>query len=131
MAPSILQTHWQGPFPPPDAVERYEKVHDGAFNRILTLAEQLQNAQIAQSSTALGHHHADVRRAQWLATGSMIAAMAGALLSAVAGHDVIAGLFLAVPVMGVVKALVDSARGVHAAQSQRSGEAANTPSTDG
>src|SRR6516164_4459803 len=51
----ILQQslHWQGPYPSPDAVERYERVQPGTFDRLIKMAEQLQAAQIQQSATAL------------------------------------------------------------------------------
>ena len=32
---------WQGQFPPPDAVEKYEAVLPGAFDRIVAMAERL------------------------------------------------------------------------------------------
>ena len=65
MPPLIAQHRlelWQGPYPPPEAVERYEKISPGTFNRLITMAENLQNAQIEQSADALRKTHNDIRR---------------------------------------------------------------------
>ena len=53
---------WQGPYPPPEAIERYEKILPGTFNRILTMAENLQQAQIDQSRNAIHFARQDTRR---------------------------------------------------------------------
>ena len=36
---SMHVTAWQGPIPPADMAEHYEKIHPGAFDRMLKLAE--------------------------------------------------------------------------------------------
>src|ERR1700722_7370195 len=36
--PSILQQSWQGPYPPPHAIERYERALPGFFDRIVSMA---------------------------------------------------------------------------------------------
>jgi uncharacterized membrane protein len=82
--PGIIQQamDWSGPYPPPDAVERYEAVLPGAFNRIITMAEQLQTAQVAQSKLALDYSSSNGRRGHWLGFMATILAMGGALLCA-------------------------------------------------
>ncbi|HUC12454.1 MAG TPA: DUF2335 domain-containing protein, partial [Stellaceae bacterium] len=32
---------WQAPYPPPEAIERYEKVLPGSFDRMIKMAEGL------------------------------------------------------------------------------------------
>ena len=44
-----------GPLPPPEAVERYELVMSGAFDRILTMAEQEQQNGFERNRTVLEH----------------------------------------------------------------------------
>jgi uncharacterized membrane protein len=106
---------WQGQFPPPEAIERYDKVHPGAFDRILTMAEKIESAQIEQSAQALRYQHQDTSRAQWLGFSlAAIAVICAAVLGAI-GQPWLAGVFLAVPVMGAVKSLVDSGRSGNAA----------------
>jgi uncharacterized membrane protein len=52
MAQQQLQV-WKGQFPPPQAMEHYEKVLPGSVDRMIKMAEELQKAQIEQSSRAL------------------------------------------------------------------------------
>jgi uncharacterized membrane protein len=101
---------WQGQFPPPEAIERYEKVLPGSFDRIIKMAEGLQAAQIASSITAMNYTQQDTRRGHWLGFSvtclSMLAAIAALLLQ----YPWIAGAFFGVPVMSVARALVESAK---------------------
>src|SRR5579883_353191 len=107
----VQQSHsWQGPYPPPDAVERYDAVLPGAFNRMITMAENLQSAQIAQSDQALRDNTEAMKRGQLLGAGTTVLAMVGAIVCVVLGAYWVAGAFLSVPVMAVGKALIDSAR---------------------
>ena len=101
---------WQGQYPPPDAIERYEAVLSGSFDRMIVMAERLQAAQIAESSRVIDYTHAESRRGHWLGAGTMVVAMACALIALALGNGWVAGAFLTVPVMGVAKALVDSAK---------------------
>ena len=109
-AQAIQQQLWQGPYPPPEAVERYDKVHPGAFARILTMAENMQAAQIDQSKIALGNAHSDIRRGHWLGFSIGALALIGAVVIGLWGNAWLAAAFLAVPVMGLAKALVESTR---------------------
>jgi uncharacterized membrane protein len=113
LLPGIIQqqaSHWQGPYPPPEAVERYEGVLPGTFNRLITMAEQLQAAQISQSAQALEYAHADTKRGHWLGFTTTGFAMAGAIICAAIGDPWVAGLFLSVPVMAVAKALIETTK---------------------
>jgi uncharacterized membrane protein len=101
---------WQSPFPPPEAVERYEAILPGAFDRILRMNEELQAANIASAERAQAYMRGDMRRGHWLGFVLSLAALAGALACVKLGAPVVAGVFLALPVMSVAKALVDSAR---------------------
>ena len=53
---------WQGQYPPPEAIERYEKVLPGAFNRMIAMAEKLQAAQIEEAKRANAYTHSDTKR---------------------------------------------------------------------
>jgi uncharacterized membrane protein len=101
---------WQGQYPPPEAIEHYERVSPGAFNRMIKMAEELQAAQIAESTRAHGYAHSDSRRGHWLGFLTAIGAMLSALASLWFGYPVVAGAFISVPVMGVAKALIESAK---------------------
>ena len=113
MLPGIVQqqaVHWQGPYPPPEAVERYERVLPGTFNRLITMAEQLQAAQIVQSNKALDYTHSTNTRGQWLGFVATALAMIGALGCVALGQPLVAGAFLSVPVLAVAKALVETVK---------------------
>lgn len=110
--PGIVQQaqHWQGPYPPPEAVERYEQVLPGTLNRLITMAEQLQTAQITQSNMALEHTKNDTRRGHWLGFITTGLAMLGAIGCAALSQPYVACLFLSVPVMAVAKALIETTK---------------------
>jgi len=122
---------WQGQYPPPDAIERYEKVLPGSFNRMIAMAEQLQSAQITESGRVVQYTAAAAKRGHYLGAGTMVVAMACALAALHLGNGWVAGAFLTLPVMGVAKSLVDSARGradaAQLAQSQPAVPSASVP----
>ena len=49
-----------GPLPPPETVERYELVMSGAFDRILTMAEQEQQNTFEHNRTVLGQYSTEL-----------------------------------------------------------------------
>jgi Predicted membrane protein (DUF2335) len=108
LAQAQLQA-WQGQYPPPDAIERYEKVLPGSFDRMITMAEELQAAQIGESGRVVGYTNAASRRGHYLGAGTMVVAMGCALAALYLGNGWVAGAFLTLPVMGVAKSLGDSA----------------------
>ncbi len=101
---------WQGQFPPPEAIERYEAVHKGTFDRLVTMAERQQQAQIDLNFEAIRRANGDTQRGQWLGFAMGFAAVIAAAICAWLNQPAIAALLTSVPVLGVSKALVDSAR---------------------
>jgi uncharacterized membrane protein len=73
--PSILQQSWQGPYPPPDAVERFERLSPGFLNRLVSMAERLEAAQIEQSGKALDYQAQATARGQNLGFATCIGAL--------------------------------------------------------
>jgi uncharacterized membrane protein len=110
--PGILQEgqHWTGAYPPPEAVERYERVLQGSFNRMVTMAEQLQAQQISQAYFVLRNTQRDNRRGHWLGFLTTILAMVCALGCLFLDYPWVALAFVSIPVMAVAKALVESAK---------------------
>jgi uncharacterized membrane protein len=104
------QQLWHGPYPPPDAVERYEKVLPGTFDRFIRMAEELQRAQIDQSASALNAQIRAASRGHWLGFAATALALAGAVLCVIYDQPYVALAFLSVPVMAVARALINSAR---------------------
>jgi hypothetical protein len=101
---------WQGPYPPPDAVERYEKLLPGSFHRILTMAENMQAAQIKQSGDAQTYTQRDSRRATWLGWSIGAMAVAGAITCAYLQYPILAAAFLALPLLGLGKVIIESTK---------------------
>jgi uncharacterized membrane protein len=99
-----------GPYPPPHEMREYESILPGAFNRIVSMAEQAQAAQIATMQQAQNYARRDARRGQVLGFITALAAMGGAIWCVHVGSPSVAGLFLSVPVLAVAKALIDSAK---------------------
>jgi len=102
------QTVWQGQFPPPDAIERYEVILPGVFDRIVKMAEAQQQAQIVNGQNALSFQRNDIRRAHILAAAVTVAAMVGAVVCAWMKQPYVAAAFLAIPVMSVARALIEA-----------------------
>lgn len=103
---------WQGPFPPPEAIKQYELVLPGTFDRMLKMAEEAQQAQVATTFRAQEFARLDTRRGHWLGFAATVVAMLGAILCAYLRQPWVAGLFLSVPVMSVAKALIESKRAI-------------------
>lgn len=108
----LSQQSWQGPYPPPDAAERFEVLHPGAFARILTMAETEQTARIASVNAAQGYMRNDVARGHWLGFSVSISALVAAVACAVLGYPWVGACCVGVPVLAVAQALVQTARRV-------------------
>jgi uncharacterized membrane protein len=108
-AEQIIQS-WKGPYPPPEAIERYERLLPGAFDRMIKMAEQLQAAQIEDSRLALTFTQQDARRGHWLGFTIALLAVVGAVATAALGFPWLSALFLGVPLLAVAQALILSTR---------------------
>jgi uncharacterized membrane protein len=101
---------WQGQFPSPASVEHYEKVLPGSFDRIIKMAEQAQEAQIEANRRAHEYTRNDMRRGHYLGFAAMGLAIGGAIWCVILGQPWVAGAFVTVPVMGVARSLIESAK---------------------
>ena len=101
---------WQGQYPPPEAVEHYERVLPGAFERIIAMTERLQAAQIEEAREIRVNTKSDSRRGHYLGFCASIFAMLCAVFCTWLGYPWVGGLFLGVPVMSIGNALINSAR---------------------
>jgi uncharacterized membrane protein len=112
-AAGLVQTQmqvWQSQYPPPDAAERFERILPGSFNRILGMAERLQEGQIEATERGQTYAMRDTRRAHWLGWSIAVLAMFGAVGCMLLNYPWgLAAVFLSVPVMGVAKALIETA----------------------
>jgi len=107
----IEQTQvWHGQLPPPEAIERFEKILPGSFDRILKMAEKQQDAQIKNITQAQNYARNDIRRGHYLGFALSTIAIISAGWFVNEHSPIVAGLCLGVPVLAVAKALIDSAR---------------------
>jgi len=100
------RSSWEGPYPSPDAVERFEAILPGAFNRILAMAEQAQESQIRATENAQAYLQSDVRRSHYLGAVISVLAVLCSTSCALTGHTVAAVALVGIPVMAVARAFV-------------------------
>ena len=107
-APAVLtlqQTSWQGPYPSPEAIERFEAVMPGSWHRILEMAERSQAAQIESERRGQEFLQRDTRRAHYLGAVISVSALLGAVVCAYFQSPVIGAALVSLPVMSVVQTL--------------------------
>ena len=88
---------WQGQFPHPDTIERYEAVLPGAFDRIISMAEKQQTAVIESAAEARQLHQRDTRRGQVLGFAVTLVAILAAVVCAYLKANTVALVLVAVP----------------------------------
>jgi hypothetical protein len=120
---------WQGQFPPPEAIERFEAVLPGSFDRIIKMTEDRLAAEIKSSQGGLAAQVADVRRGHYLGAVVTGGAMVAAVICALIQQPVVAVAFLAVPVMSVANSLIETWRTPKQTVVTPLSPVANTPPT--
>ena len=106
----IAQQSWQGPYPPPEAAERFEALHPGFLNRILTMAEREQSSRIDSANRANDYMQTDIARGHWLGAVISLVAIVGAVASVFLGSPLVGVACVGVPVLAVAQALVQTYR---------------------
>ena len=102
------EVSWTGPLPPPAALEHFDRIIQGGASRILEMAEREQSHRIRLESAVFAADAADIKRGQLLGGTVAIAALGGAVLSVIYGAaSAVSIALVSVPVLGIVKALVD------------------------
>ena len=123
---AVQQSYWQGPYPSPDAVERFEKLLPGSFDRILTMAEETQRAQIKTVENAQSFLQSDTKRSHYLGAAISFFALAGALTCGILNHPTVGVALVSIPVMAVAQAFLSGNT-----KSQETTTAASSPPTPG
>ena len=109
-----VSTAWQGPLPPPEAVQKFDTIVEGGAERIFRMAEKEQQHRIDAETLALTVNaeasRAEIKAAQrgtWMGFVVSVAAISGAIFTAYAGaHWSVSVALVGVPIMGAVKALI-------------------------
>ena len=109
----IAAEHWQGPLPPPATIEVYERLHPGAFARLLANFESesesrrnLERRELQDRIDDKEKFHRRASRAQWLAFVLTLVAFLVAGLSAYLGQTAIGVAAIGATILGIVKALL-------------------------
>jgi uncharacterized membrane protein len=124
----LTQQTFQGPVPPPVILEGYERIHPGATNRIFTMAESEQahrhalevaatNANIAaqEKQIAIAEQKAKSetlsdRIGQFTGFSAVLISMGCAVYFGSHGEPWLAGLFIGIPLVGLVDVLRNKPR---------------------
>ena len=90
---------WMAPFPPPQAVLKYEEALPGSWDRMLTMAEEAQAADIRNVEHKGEYVSRGFARGQVYGFVAILVAMGSALCCARLNQPWVAAAFLSVTVM--------------------------------
>lgn len=90
---------WMAPFPPPHVVVEYERVLPGTWDRMLTMAEEAQKADILSADNKGKYIQRGFSRGQAFGFLALLMAMGSALYCARLNQPWVAGAFLSMTVM--------------------------------
>jgi uncharacterized membrane protein len=99
---------WMAPFPPPQAVLKYEEALPGSWDRMLTMAEEAQSADIRNVEHTGEYVSRGFERGQVFGFIAMLVAMGAALCCVKLNEPWVAAAFLSVPVMAAARSFVGS-----------------------
>lgn len=103
-----IETQFSGHIPPPSMIEHYERIHPGLADRLMTMAERAQQAEI--DSTNDVNRRTDRYQLLALAAGGigLLSILAVATFLALHGHDWVAAGVLGIGVSGIIATLVNA-----------------------
>lgn len=107
-------TQWQGPLPPPDALQKFDQIVLGGAERVFRMAELEQQHRIESERAALDANISASRAEAWNARFGLIlgasvslAALLAAIYSVSLGANPFVSIaIVGVPLMAAVKALI-------------------------
>ena len=100
---------WMAPFPPPQAVLEYERALPGSWDRMLTMAEEAQAADIRNVQRKGEYLSRGFMRGQVFGFVAMLFAMGSALCCVRLNRPWVAAAFLSVTVMAAARSFFGSA----------------------
>lgn len=103
---SMSVTAWQGPVPPPAAAEAYERIHPGAFDRMLTMAEEESKYRRGRETAELSEHAASVRTGMRFAFVLTLSAFICATVCACVGQTAAAVAFVGATVVNLAAVFI-------------------------
>lgn len=91
-----------GPLPTAAEFERYDLVLPGSAERILKMAEVLQQHGMSWENDALQASKGDVKRGQWFGFTLALACILASVVLALSGHNLVAAILAGVAATGLV-----------------------------
>ena len=83
---NIIAAQWQGPLPPPDALDQFNRILPNGAERIMRMVEEEQAHRIAYENARLAALTADTRRGHYLGGLISLVAIAAAAVAALGAH---------------------------------------------
>lgn len=107
----LASQQWQGPLPPPGALEQFERVVEGGAERIFRMAEQEQKHRHEMEATIASSETTLEKRGQILGATLYIGGIVGAIAAVWLGAAwPVPVAMVGVTVAGVIKAIINGRR---------------------
>lgn len=104
----VVEATWSGPLPDPGALAQFNNIVPDGAERIFKMAEEEQAFRIKIETAGLQGAIAEAKRGQFLGASISIIALAFATLTVYLGaHWTVSVALVGIPIMGLVKAIVD------------------------
>jgi len=100
------QSTFSGPIPPPSVLEGYERLVQGAAERILVMAESDAKHQQEIEFAALRAAEAEIRRGQFFGFVIGLTALGASMLALAMGSPAVAGVIGGTTVIGLVSVFI-------------------------
>jgi uncharacterized membrane protein len=95
---------WQGPLPPPDTLDHFNRVIPNGADRIMALVEREQSARHEHNKQALDAQRRDVRRGHFLGGLLGTLALVGAAGTAYIGaHPTVSVAMVGLPIAAILR----------------------------
>ena len=105
--PTISMQQWQGPLPPPAALEQFNRIIPDGADRIMTMVEREQEHRIQHEQTKLSASTRDFRWGQILRFILSMTCVGGSIYTASHGaHPAVSIALVSLPIMAAIRAFL-------------------------
>lgn len=106
MVSLFKEERFSGPIAHPNHLRAYEEIVPGSAERIIAMAEKGMEHNQKMDAEFLQANVNDTKMGRWFGFGALMALIVAALWTGLAGHTVLAGLFLGAGALGTVGVFV-------------------------
>ncbi|MFT4190894.1 MAG: DUF2335 domain-containing protein [Comamonas sp.] len=105
----VQSQQWEGPLPPPGALQQFNAIIPDGANRIMAMVEAEQAHRIKTDQEVLAATVKDTRRGHWIGLTISLCALIGAGVTAYLGaHPVVSVAMVGLPIAVIIQAIVAS-----------------------